>query len=58
MNDTYVAYHDGKTGQLSSTCDLYENHPESLMCLGGNGLYKLYPDDIQGIQNLYANRLR
>jgi hypothetical protein len=58
LNDNYVAFHDGKSGQLTSTCDFYENQPESLMSLGGNGLYKLYPDDIQGIQNIYVNRLR
>ncbi len=58
MGDTYVAYHDGNTGVLTSTCDLVENQPYSIMCLGGKGQYKLYSDDINGIRNLYENRRR
>jgi hypothetical protein len=58
MQDTYQAFHDGKTGLLTSTCTIEENQPQSNMCLGGSGQYKLYPDDIEGIRNLYDNRMR
>ncbi len=58
LDDTYVAYHDGRTGNLTSTCDLYENQPLSIMCLGGNGEYRLYSDDMSWIRSLYASRQR
>jgi hypothetical protein len=58
LKDTYVVYKDPVTGAETAVCDLEGPQPQSIMCLGGNGQYQLYPDDKAGIQQLYANRKR